>query len=453
MPDRRGRRLAAEIARQARRQDRLEADAGKEVVAILRQAQKDIRATLAGAPSDFSSAVLPKLHGEIDDQLKRLGARLGRRLADHAGTAWEQGRDMVDAPLQAGGIHVRAVLPMLDSRQIDAMKTFLVHRGEDIGAEAARRIKAELGLVLIGTRSHADAVTNITGLLQSSSRSRALTIVRTELGRAYEMASQARKEQARQYLPGLKKQWRRSGKLHSRKGHDLADGQVVDVDETFKITAADGSIVELRYPRDPEAPVGEVVNCGCMSIPYMSHWEVMHPADKPITALEQISAREKSAVTEERARSFASWADAVMEGGARSSDFRTVAQLDDDLLGAIRNTGVAPATREIALSERIIGRARRPTKVGRGAAVPENFVRYLPARFSAPRAVLWKGGSRNEMIYAFDVPGDDRMAKVVVRMRARDDRYHGTPHNAIISMGMVPAGDLSGLRVLKGRLR
>lgn len=46
----------------------------------------------------------------------------------------------------------------------------------------------------------------------------------------------------------MKKQWRRSGKVHSRATHDLADGQVVGVDEKFQVGGE-----ELRFPRDLNA--------------------------------------------------------------------------------------------------------------------------------------------------------------------------------------------------------
>lgn len=49
--------------------------------------------------------------------------------------------------------------------------------------------------------------------------------MRTELGRAFSAAAQERMEAASKIVPGLKKQWRRSGKLHPRIHHDLADGR------------------------------------------------------------------------------------------------------------------------------------------------------------------------------------------------------------------------------------
>ena len=113
-------------------------------------------------------------------------------------------------------------------------------------------------------------------------RGRAMTIVRTELGRAYSTATQQRFEQATSVLPGLKKQWRRSGKVHSRIAHDLADGQIRDVTEPFDVGG-----VQLRYPRDPKAPPSATVNCGCSSLPYMESWDVRQPGRQPFSAQEQ----------------------------------------------------------------------------------------------------------------------------------------------------------------------
>ena len=59
------------------------------------------------------------------------------------------------------------------------------------------------------------------------------------------------------------------------------DGQLRDVDEAY--TTPEG--LELAYPRDPTAPPGETVNCGCQSLPYMASWEQAgaprHPGARP----------------------------------------------------------------------------------------------------------------------------------------------------------------------------
>jgi hypothetical protein len=128
------------------------------------------------------------------------------------------------------------------------------------------------------------------------SRRRAIAIVRTELGRAFATASQLRSEQAAEYLPNLKKQWRRSGKIHSRRKHDLTDGQVRPVDQPFILgtghvsdPAASGGI-RIMHPHDPAAPPSETINCGCISLPYMESWKdaglLTDPGKRPFSAEE-----------------------------------------------------------------------------------------------------------------------------------------------------------------------
>ena len=71
-------------------------------------------------------------------------------------------------------------------------------------------------------------------------------------------------EQAAKVLPGLKKQWRRSGKLRSRIAHDAVDGQIRETGKPFSVGGA-----SLMYPRDPAGPAAETINCGCQSLPWM----------------------------------------------------------------------------------------------------------------------------------------------------------------------------------------
>jgi hypothetical protein len=100
------------------------------------------------------------------------------------------------------------------------------------------------------------------------------------------MASDQRMAQAAAKVPGLQKQWRRSGKLHSRANHDAIDGQVVDVGQPFTLMTDRGP-VKLMYPHDPAAPVGETINCGCIALPFKKSWQVVNPGAKPFSNLEK----------------------------------------------------------------------------------------------------------------------------------------------------------------------
>ncbi len=259
-------------------------DTYTEIKSLLNQAEADIKVILATQPSDYQQWVLPKIQQQIRNTLDQVAETSATKLSQSANTSWQMGLDLVDQPIAAGGIRIAGMLPHVDMGQLKAMRTFMVDRIKDVPLAMAEKISSQLGLVMIGSQGVGDAVSNIANLFEKQGRTRALTIVRTELGRAYGVATQKRLTQAREHLPGLKKQWRRSGKVHSRVGHDTIDGQTQDVDKPFIL----GNGVKLMHPRDPAASVGETINCGCESLPWMDSWKVKTPGKKAFT-LEEIA--------------------------------------------------------------------------------------------------------------------------------------------------------------------
>lgn len=273
---------------EARRQQlkhglKIRRDTYGEILRLLKQAERDILATLAGTATEYEQFYLPQLLQQVRAVMAELGEQSAGVLSQSANSAWQAGIDLVDKPLAAGGVQLSGIVPQIDSGQLVAMRTFMVDRIKDVPAALAEKISAQLGLTMIGSQSMGDTVSNIQRLFKTQGRSRALTIVRTELGRAYAVATQARMTEAQKVLPGLKKQWRRSGKIHSRANHDAIDGQIREVDEPFQL--ANG--VELMQPRDPRAPAAETINCGCEELPWMEHWEVSNPDRKPYSEIER----------------------------------------------------------------------------------------------------------------------------------------------------------------------
>ena len=249
-----------------------------EITSLLKGALEEIKTLLASQPSDYQRWQLPQLKRSIESTMAEFERGGSRALSDGARQAFAAGQQLVDAPIDAGGIRIAAVLPELDIRQLTAMRTFMVDRIGDISSTTARRIAGELGLVTIGAQSPGEAIGNIADLVDGG-RTRAISIVRTEVGRAFSVAADERMTQAAEILPGLKKQWRRSGKIHSRLHHDSIDGQIRDVDKPFTL----GNGVQIMFPRDPAAPVGETINCGCESLTYMESWDVKNPGRVPFT--------------------------------------------------------------------------------------------------------------------------------------------------------------------------
>jgi hypothetical protein len=252
------------------------------VIAELKAARDQILQTLAAQPADWQQWQLAKLLDQIDAVLEGATGRASAAVDGGLRAAWQQGEDFIDRPLAAGGLNVELQLPALDVGVLQQLRTFAALRLKDVGVEAARKIGSQLSLVTLGSRTPFQAIKSVQQLLGNESPRRATTIVRTEVGRAFAMASHQRLLQAAQLVPGLQKQWRRSGKIHSRWNHDATDGQVQDVDKPFVLPSHEGP-VRMMYPHDPTAPPGETINCGCLSLPYRSTWKVATPGARPFS--------------------------------------------------------------------------------------------------------------------------------------------------------------------------
>lgn len=263
---------------------RLEQDTAKEVVRLLREAERRIAATLAAQPSDYQRWQLPQLKVEIARQLQVFEREAGERASTAASQAFDFGANVTgDSLVAAGAPEIAAVLPQLDTRQLRAMQSFMVGRMEDISAAVANKINTELGLVVIGVQSPGDAIGKLAKMFKGN-RQRAITITRTEVGRAFSIAAQQSLEAAVEKVPGLQKQWRRSGKIHSRPDHDAIDGQVQDVDQPFELPSGE----TLMFPRDPAGSAKETINCGCESLPYMASWSVANAGRRDFTDAELV---------------------------------------------------------------------------------------------------------------------------------------------------------------------
>jgi hypothetical protein len=278
----RRRRFKAERRRQIEAAIAIQSETYREMVRHLEEARDRIAAALAVAPSSFESWRLRGLQVRAALALFERGATAV--LTTGLDRSWVAGSDLVVAPLSASGIEIRGLLPALDPRLLDAIKAYQVAKIRDISTSVVARVTSELTQAAIGVQSPWEAATKIAGELERP-KPQALTIVRTELGTVYSEAGQQRMEQAvKAGVKGLAKLWRRSGKLHPRLTHELADGQIVDVDKPFIVGG-----VEIPKPRDPSIPAGERINCGCQSLPHMRHWKLSTPGERAYTA-EEIAA-------------------------------------------------------------------------------------------------------------------------------------------------------------------
>lgn len=276
-PEERARAFDSARRKQLREYARLTRSARADIVQALEQLLADINSTLNSAPSEWEAHHLTKLRQQVNLAITRFEQAAEDRWLSASQQYWEAGAALVDVPLKAAGVTAMASLPAISDRQLLGMRSFLTDRVKDISNQARTRINAQLLATIAGGQTPAQTVSRIQGII-GSSRSRAITITRTELGRAFSTASQLRLSQARQQVTGLKKQWRRSGKLHSRLDHDAVDGQIQEVEEPFTIGE-----VKLMYPRDPTGPAKHTINCGCTSLPYKDDWATSQPTRAPFS--------------------------------------------------------------------------------------------------------------------------------------------------------------------------
>lgn len=241
---------------------RLIRDTQAEIERLLREAADQAAAVLAGAPSDYQAWRLPQLRAEIGRVLDEVAQRAAA-VADAAMLeSWLAAGAMVDDVLAAPKLS--AALPALDRGQLDAMRAFTTEKIHGAALEAMDKINDQLALTLIGTQTPFEAVQRVTEILGESTRKRATNIVRTELATAYSTANQLRLAQWGETVPGLKKRWVKSGKVHPRIEHVAIHGQVRDVDKPFDL---EGGAVQMMQPHDPAAPAKHRINCGCIAVP------------------------------------------------------------------------------------------------------------------------------------------------------------------------------------------
>lgn len=257
--DERTRAFNAARRKELARLPRIQQDTIAEVQRQLKEAATAITEQLAVVRDGLQRRQLEALQREITATLEvmRRGAVTTAQQAIDA--VWAAGADLIRVPLLAGGI---TFTPHLNLRALVSLRGVLTDLIADISVTTINRINAQLAQVMAGVIPASDALTKIQKLLGGAARQRARMVLYTELGGAYSVASQESLEQAAATLPGLKKRWLRSGKLHPRPDHAAAHGQLRDVNKPFTVAG-----VAIMYPRDAKAPASHRINCGCLSVP------------------------------------------------------------------------------------------------------------------------------------------------------------------------------------------
>lgn len=252
-----------------KRSQNLENAEVKKVITLLSDARKNVAATVA--TTDWQAYRLPEFKNAIDRALQEFGSKYGVDLREAQRSFWEDGINMVDAPLREVGVY--ASFAAIDTTVLGIMQGYGADLVKGLAKDAALRINNEITMGLMGQKTPFEVMETVGKNLKNKSvftsiAARAETIVRTEAGRVLEAASQARMTEAAKLVPGLQKQWMHGTVTRQpRLTHLAAAGQIRDVDKPFDVGGE-----PLMYPRDPAGSAKNTINCGCYTVPYMASW-------------------------------------------------------------------------------------------------------------------------------------------------------------------------------------
>ena len=241
----------------------------KKVIALLSDARKEV--ALAVASTEWQAYRLPEFQNAIERALQEFGNRYGVDLRETQLSFWEEGINIVDAPLREVGIY--ASFPAIDTTVLGIMQGYGSGLVKGLAKDASIRIMNEITLGLMGQKTPFEVMEAVGANLTDKSiftsiAARAETIVRTEAGRVLEAASQARLEAAAGLVPGLQKQWFHGENVRvPRPSHLAVVGQIRNVAEPFDVGGE-----QLMYPRDPGGSARNTINCSCYTVPYMASW-------------------------------------------------------------------------------------------------------------------------------------------------------------------------------------
>ncbi len=144
-------------------------------------------------------------------------------------------------------------------------------------------------------------------------------------------------------------------------------------------------------------------------------------------------------------RWFARWSDKVLASNYRAlGQLAGVGKLNAKARTALNSAGIALKTDGIVVSDKELIHMIRAAKKAR---LPNKMIRDLPRLVGKPRAILHDKGKRDTLLYVFDVPGDPRLGKFVVRVNINQKVRTPTGNrrrtvNSVRSGGMVARRNL-----------
>lgn len=253
---------------------------------MLEELRKEIQAELGSISAETYSAFhLKQSLASIERHIADFSSASQRESGSLIAASWTQGLDLLPSAAQAAGetgIYFGA--GQISGGIIETLQEFTFGRMKSISSDLFTRLQGELTLGILGQKTPQQIAAQLAVSIKDlplptgkggfaifkSAAERAEVVVQLEMGRAFSVATEKSIEAASGVLPGLKSMWIHAGHPRApRQSHLLMHGQTRSPGKVFYQTAQGAPV---RYPRDPAAPISEVIRCGCDHIPFMERW-------------------------------------------------------------------------------------------------------------------------------------------------------------------------------------
>jgi hypothetical protein len=244
-------------------------EAAKSFVDYIGKIRDDITKRITSAEG-IDAIHLKGIKKDIEDILNEFKTKGTESLQKFQDTGYQLGSDLVTDPLKSAGVKV--AIPGISKEQLIIMQNMSTDLISGASEEAKVKIKSALNQALLGELTPTEAALKVDSAL-AGLQDRGEAIVRTEVGRAFSIATQMRQEQYQKALPSLKKQWLTSIDGRERPSHAAINGQIKNIDEPFEVpNYRTGGTEEAMYPHDPNLSPENSVNCRCVILPITDEW-------------------------------------------------------------------------------------------------------------------------------------------------------------------------------------
>ncbi len=263
----------AEIKRLLRHKDQKILDGQTAIGLILANLRKQVLAELNTVSGEgYAVYQLQQNRAMLERAMLEFEVLASREIGNQLGIAWNAGGDLLSQAAAVG--ELRIGMTYLPQAQLQVLKDASFYRIKSLSNAAWDKINGELVMGMLGQKTPQQVTQAIAGSLDSpgvfkSIELRAETITKLEMGRAYSAATHLSIKQAAASVPGLQKEWWHAGHpKRPRINHVRLHGQRKPVDQPFIV----GSVI-IDHPRDPKAPLSEVIGCGCDLVPWHPDWD------------------------------------------------------------------------------------------------------------------------------------------------------------------------------------